>query len=242
MQVIRDKNKLFGIAAAVLAIVIAAFAMGAPLMAAAIRQRSSAPVVVVDAGHGGADAGVLGGRTGAKESNLNLKVAKLLGEYLESGGIRAVYTRTGDSMHSHPSVKNNKKRADMFYRGDVINKTAPDAVISIHMNFYSSAARRGAQAFFDKTDEGGREYAEILQELLNRDVNSELGGREYSALSAEKYLLSCSPYPAVIVECGFLSNPLDEAALVDPDFQARLAYVLFQATVIFLQKTALSRE
>ena len=227
-------EKFIKICAVAVAVLVAIAAMGAPLIASAINRASSAFVVVVDAGHGGADAGVLGRTTGVKESDLNLAVAKLLGEYLESGGIRVVYTRTGDSMHSHPKVKNNKKRADMFYRGDVINKTKPNAVISIHMNFYSSAARRGAQVFFDAADEKSREFAGIVQELLNRDVNSELGGREYAALGAEKYLLSCSPYPAVIAECGFLSNPLDEAALSDPAFQARVAYTLFQATIIFL--------
>lgn len=237
-----DKTKLLKVCATALCAAVALLAMSAPFVAAAAISASGRPVVVVDAGHGGADAGVVGKLTGAKESDLNLKVAKLLGEYLESGGIRVVYTRTGDSMHSHPDVKNNKKRADMFYRGDVINRAKPAAVISVHMNFYSSQARRGAQVFFDRTDEAGREYANILQELLNRDVNPELGGREYSALGAEKYLLSCSPYPAVIAECGFLSNPLDEAALIDPDFQARIAYTLFQATVIFLQKHALFGE
>ncbi len=228
--------------AAMIAAVAVAIAMGAPLVAAAILDAQDAPVVVVDAGHGGADAGVVGVRTGIKESQINLNVAKLLGEYLIAGGIKVVYTRTGDYMNSHAKVKDNKKRADMFFRGDVINEAKPDAVISIHMNFYSSPARRGAQAFFDKHSEEGERLAAIVQELLNRDVNCDLGGREYAALSAEKYLLECSPYPAVIAECGFLSNPLDEAALIDPDFQARLAYTLFQATVIFLQKTALFGE
>ncbi len=225
---------LFKWSAVALSIVVALFAIGAPILAATIKNASATYVVVVDAGHGGADAGVIGVRTGVKESALNLKVAMLLGEYLEGGGIRVVYTRTGDVMHPHPDVAGNRKRADMFYRGDVIKKSAPDAVISIHMNFYSAASRRGAQVFFDKHNEQGRQFAEIVQEILNRDVNPELGGREYSALSAEKYLLECSPRPAVIAECGFLSNPLDEAALIDPAFQARLAYSLFQAVVIFL--------
>ena len=237
MQNCPRKNFLLKWGAVALGALIALFALGAPVLAAAIKAASATYVVVVDAGHGGADAGVTGVRTSVKESELNLKVARLLGEYLEGGGIRVGYTRTADGMHSHKNSGGNKKRGDMFYRGDVINKSAPDAVISIHMNFYTASSRRGAQAFFDRHSERGREFAEIVQELLNRDVNPELGGREYAALSAEKYLLSCSPYPAVIAECGFLSNPLDEAALSDPDFQARLAYTLFQATVIFLNSS-----
>lgn len=234
MQKRAGKEILFRWGAVALGVAVALFALGAPVLAAAIKNADAAYVVVVDAGHGGADAGVLGTRTGVKESDLNLKVAMLLGEYLEGGGIKVVYTRTSDTMHSHKGAGGNRKRGDMFYRADVINKCAPDAVISIHMNFYTASSRRGAQVFFDRNSESGRRFADIAQELLNRDVNPELGGREYAALSAEKYLLSCSPHPTVIAECGFLSNPLDEAALTDPAFQTDLAYTLFQAVVIFL--------
>jgi len=104
----------------------------------------------------------------------------------------------------------------------------------VHMNYYSASSRRGAQVFFDRTDDGGRAFANIMQDTLNRDVNSVGGGREYSALSAEKYLLSCSPYPSIIVECGFLSNPFDEENLVRADYQANLAYTLYLGIVEFL--------
>ena len=234
------KNLIFRVVVAALAVCVAAFALLTPLIAATIVAYDGRRTVVIDAGHGGADAGVVGVRTGAKESHLNLQVALLLGEYLKSGGIRVVYTRVGDVMHSHPKVADNKKRADMFYRGDVINGARPDAVISVHMNFYSSSARRGAQVFYAKNEGDGKALAAIAQDILNRDINDELGGREYSALPAEKYILTCSPYPTVIAECGFLSNPLDEAKLVDPAFQARLAYALFQAVAIFLSGRATS--
>lgn len=234
MQTYFDKNSLIKWSAAALAVLVTALAMCAPLLAAVGRRVADIPVVVVDAGHGGADAGVTGVRTGVKESDLNLKIALLLGEYLASGGIKVVYTREGDYMRPFAGVTDNKKRADMFYRGDVINSAKPSAVISVHINFYRSPSRRGAQTFFDRNSPEGRELANIAQDVLNRDINPELGGREYSALSAEKYILQCSPYPAMIAECGFLSNPLDEAALLRPDFQAEIAYALFQAAAIFL--------
>jgi len=184
---------------------------------------------------GGADGGVTGKRTGVKESDLNLKVAKLLGEYLVAGGYRVIYTRQNDTMHTHPDVRDNKKRADMFKRGDIINAAKPDAMISVHMNFYSASSRRGAQVFFDRYSEQGRRFADIMQEIINRDLNSDNGGRAYTALSAEKYLLSCSPYPSIIVECGFLSNPFDEANLTDKNYQTKLAYTLFLGIDGFLK-------
>lgn len=218
-----------------LSAVFVALALSSPFIVASVMSRDSRKVVVVDAGHGGADGGVTGKRTGVKESDLNLKVAKLLGEYLVAGGYRVIYTRQNDTMHTHPDVRDNKKRADMFKRGDIINAAKPDAMISVHMNFYSASSRRGAQVFFDRHSEQGRRFADIMQEIINRDLNSDNGGRAYTALSAEKYLLSCSPYPSIIVECGFLSNPFDEANLTDKNYQTKLAYTLFLGIDGFLK-------
>lgn len=218
-----------------LSAVFVALALSSPFIVASVMSRDSRKVVVVDAGHGGADGGVTGKRTGVKESDLNLKVAKLLGEYLVAGGYRVIYTRQNDTMHTHPDVRDNKKRADLFKRGDIINAAKPDAMISVHMNFYSASSRRGAQVFFDRYSEQGRRFADIMQEIINRDLNSDNGGRAYTALSAEKYLLSCSPYPSIIVECGFLSNPFDEANLTDKNYQTKLAYTLFLGIDGFLK-------
>ncbi len=219
-------------AAMAVSAVFVALALTSPFIISAV-SHDTRPVVVVDAGHGGADGGVMGRRTGVKESELNLKVAKLLGEYLTSGGYKVVYTRRNDTMHTYPGVS-NRKRADMFKRGDIINDAKPAAMVSVHMNFYSAPSRRGAQVFFDRNDEGGKAFAIVMQDALNRDVNSVGGGREYGALSAEKYLLSCSPYPSIIVECGFLSNPFDEENLIRADYQANLAYTLYTGIVEFL--------
>ncbi len=215
--------------------VVVALALSSPFIIATVVANDGRPVVVVDAGHGGEDGGVTGARTGVKESHLNLQMAKLLAEYLKGGGYRVVMTRQNDTMHTFPSVRDNKKRADMFRRGEIINSVKPSAVISVHMNFYSASSRRGAQVFFDRRDDGGRQLAVIMQDALNRDFNMAGGGRKYSALSAEKYILFCSPYPSIIVECGFLSNPFDEANLIDPDYQARLAQTLYAGVNDFLK-------
>jgi len=77
----------------------------------------------------------------------------------------------------------------MFRRGEIINSVKPSAVISVHMNFYSASSRRGAQVFFDRRDDGGRQLAVIMQDALNRDFNMAGGGRKKSDLSAGKYIL-----------------------------------------------------
>ena len=231
--------KLFKVFATALSAVFVVLALSSPIIAVSAMKNDTRKVVVVDAGHGGADGGVIGKRTGVKESDLNLKVAKLLGEYLISGGYKVVYTRQNDTMHTYPSVRDNKKRADMFKRGEIINSAKPAAMVSIHMNYYSSSSRRGAQVFFDRRSDVGREFANGMQDIINAELNGAGGGRSYIALSAEKYLLSCSPYPSIIVECGFLSNPFDEANLVDKTYQAKLAYTLFVGIDNFLRSEAL---
>lgn len=194
-----------------------------------------AKTIVIDAGHGGEDGGVTGVRTGVKESVLNLEISRLLGEYLKAAGFKVVYTRTNDTMLKYHKNVGTKKRADMFRRGEIIAKSSPYAVISVHMNYYSSSARRGAQVFFDRKNDKSKSFAQIMQDLLNRKINSEANGRAYDPLSAEKYILSCSDCASVIVECGFLSNPLDEANLCNRQYQAELAYVLFEGVAVYLQ-------
>lgn len=218
--------------AVVLVCAVLTFAFYAPFAAAAFR-RSSRVTIVLDAGHGGMDGGVVGTRTGVKESDLNLKLSKIVGEYLVAAGFNVVYTRTNSHGLYTDILTNAKKRDDMHKRGSIINRADPAAVVSIHMNFYTSPARRGAQVFFNGKNEKSREFGQIMQELLNGDINRPANGRDYAALSAEKYILECSPAPVIIVECGFLSNPIDEANLIDPDYQIRIGYTIFQGIAVF---------
>lgn len=104
------------------------------------------------------------------------------------------------------------------------------------MNFYSMPTRRGAQTFFAKSSKEGETFAKALQSALNAEINSKEGGRQYSALCAEKYILECSPYPSAIVECGFLSNYADEINLQKTEYQMRLASVLCGAIAAFVKE------
>lgn len=195
--------------------------------------RADLPTVVIDAGHGGIDGGVTGVNTAVKESDLNLVMSKLVGEYFESGGFRVVYTRK-NSKGLYRDTDSNKKRADMERRAEIIRDASPVAVISIHMNTYSASSRRGAQVFFDASSEAGKSLADTVQEELNRRFNVSDAGREFAALAADKYILRQTSAPSIIVECGFLSNPVDEANLLRSDYRAEFAYYVFRAVAAFL--------
>ncbi len=230
----RNKTEYSKLIAIALIVLLVAYCASAPFIINAINtEKAHKSTVVIDAGHGGIDSGVSGAKTGVEEKVVNLKIAFYLGEILKARGYTVVYTRRNDAMHEFEGVQNNKKRADMFKRGEIIGEAKPFAVVSIHQNFYSAPTRRGAQVFFNKKSEDGARLANVLQSALNAKINLADGGREYSPLCAQKYLLECSPYPSVIVECGFLSNFADEQNLILPEYQYRMATVIADGICAF---------
>ena len=141
------KTKAAKFFAAVLTAVVLASAAAAIPVCAVLTAGEARPVIVVDAGHGGLDGGVVGTRTGVKESDLNLAVALLLGGMLEEDGFDVVFTRAGKG-GLYLDGERGKKSADMRRRADIIARSGAVGVVSIHMNTFSDSSRRGAQVFF----------------------------------------------------------------------------------------------
>lgn len=175
--------------------------------------------VVIDAGHGGIDGGVIGSVTGKHEASLNLGVAKKLETYFKEFGIKTVMTRkNADGLYG--LTHKNFKKKDMQERAKIIKEANPDAVISIHMNFFSQAKQRGAQVFYKENNLEGEELARCIQQMLGNNI--EYCNRLY--LKGDYYIVNCNDFPSVIVECGFLSNAEDEALLLTDEYQQKLAY------------------
>ena len=184
--------------------------------------------VVIDAGHGGADPGVIG-VSGTKESEINLAVAKALGEKFRSAGFRVVFTREGEG-GLYGAFSSGFKRRDMQKRKEIIESAAPAAVISVHQNsFPAQPSRRGGQVFYNVLSAEGRALAEHIQANLNV-----LSGKALSALAGDYYMLNCTAYTSVIVECGFLSNAEEERLLADGDYREKLAGAVFMGALAFL--------
>lgn len=184
-------------------------------------------VVVVDAGHGGMDGGVVGS-TGVKESDLNLMIAKELQKQLERGGVKVVMTRTGEG-----AIGATKKQ-DMQNRKKIIVEAQPDVVVSVHINKFSSSKRRGVQVFYDDTGVG-KNFAEHLQNNVNQALNSKYTGRsDYIAIKGDLFITKCYACPSVIVECGFLSNAEDEKLLLTDTYRREVAGVIASACLDIL--------
>lgn len=213
-------------AAFTLASLLCVFALNAPAPVFATATGNS---IVLDAGHGGVDGGVTGRTTGVKESELNLSITYALKTALEEAGFAVTLTRKTDE-GLYGAATNGFKKRDMQKRKEIIEEARPAAVISIHQNYYPSRTVRGGQAFYDSTSETGKRLAESVQEELN-GLYGKRGVKNRLAAKGEYYILSCTSYPSVIVECGFLSNAEDEKLLLSKNFQKEIAEGVCRALV-----------
>jgi len=171
--------------------------------------------IVVDAGHGGIDGGVVGENTKIKESEINLAIAKCLREFLMDAGYKVVLTRKGAD-----SLKRGKLE-DMKARKEVILGANAHLVVSIHQNEYPRSYVKGPQVFYAPSGED-QEIAATMQKALN----DRLSGNRKEA-KGDYYILQCSSVPSLLVECGFLSNPEEESMLVTGNYQQKVAYAIF---------------
>ena len=175
--------------------------------------------IVIDAGHGGRDGGAVGS-TGVTESELNLAFSLKLKEMCEDYGFKVVLTRK-DMNGLYSLFASNKKKSEMQKRQEIIEKAKPDVMVSIHMNSFS-ASSSGAQCFYANGNESGQVLATSVQQALSTEI-------EHTGTSAKVgdfYVLNCTDYPSVLVECGFLSNPDEERKLCDEDYQSNFCRLL----------------
>ena len=177
-------------------------------------------LIVIDAGHGGDDGGSVGVVSGAKESDLNLVIARKLKGYLENIGFKVVLTReTSDGLYKLTSK--DKKYDDMAKRKEIIEKTKPFLVVSIHQNSFPMASMSGAQTFYQQGNELGKTLADLVQNELIKNLGEHARG---FANKGDYYILNSTSYPAILVECGYLSNPEEDRLLNDGDYQDKIAY------------------
>lgn len=218
-----------GAAALFAAIAILSVATGTIFAGIASASAQSAPVIVIDAGHGGIDAGVRGKTSGVKESDINLSIAYSLRRCFDNAGFCTILTRKSQAGLYGLPTKGFKLR-DMEKRREVIEECGADMVISVHQNFYSDGTRRGATVFFNKDSESGKQLAVCIQHSLNA---MEGAATNHSPLIGDYYMLKCTSSPSVIVECGFLSNAQDEELLLTEEYREQLAYAIFAGAVSY---------
>lgn len=182
-------------------------------------------VVVIDAGHGGNDPGKIG-VDGCKEKDVNLQIALCLKAQLQARGVKVILTRDADACLATDGAT-NKKVSDMHNRVSLINASGADYMISIHQNSYPESLINGPQVFFYSSSEQSKQLAAEIQKQMIRSLQPEKE-REIKP-GDELYILKNSTCPAVIVECGFLSNPEECRNLQQKEYQQRIAAAIATA-------------
>ena len=182
-------------------------------------KAGSKETIVIDPGHGGFDPGKVG-VANSLEKDINLAIAKLVKTELETSGYTVYMTREEDSALCTGNEK-SKKLTDMKNRVAFIEEKSPRLSVSIHQNSFS-AGTKGAQVFYHAASTEGKTLAAAIQQSVREAVGD--GNRRVEKANDSYYMLRKVQCPLVIVECGFLSNPQEEALLLDSSYQKKMAH------------------
>ncbi len=184
--------------------------------------------VLVDAGHGLPDGGAIG-INGTVEQRINLEIAKKIKEVLSAKGINIILTREDENCLS------NKKNAtirelkldDMRKRRELMKTSNADLFISIHMNSYKNSLAEGLRIFYAENSKDIKPLAEEIQVRMSDVTGAKMS--VVKTIDRNLFLLKNPPIPSILIECGFLSNPEEEAKLNTEDYEARLAWAISDA-------------
>ncbi len=189
--------------------------------------------VIIDAGHGGIDGGAVSA-DGTVEKDINLKIALKTKTFFELFGYDVIMTRETDkSIHddSATSIK-SQKTSDLHNRLKIADENLDSLLISIHQNKFSSGKSKGMQVFYSGNDADSKPLADSIQNFTRANINKD-NDRQTKQITKDVYLIYNAKQPAVLVECGFLSNAEETKLLKTDSYQSKLAFCIFGGTVKF---------
>ena len=199
----------------------------------AAAKAETRPTTVRDAGHGGEDGGA-GGVNGVEEKALNLAIALHVQEELQHAGYPVVMVRDTDTAVGDTTLATiaERKRSDIQYRAQLVNETENCILVSIHQNFFEQSQYSGAQMFYSPNNTRSAALAEAIRQSVVEQLQPE-NTRENKQAESGIYLLNHVDVPAVIVECGFISNPEEAELLCDSAYQQKLAAAIADGVLSF---------
>lgn len=194
----------------------------------AVMSLNSSPadetVFIIDAGHGGLDGGAVA-KDGTVEKNVNLSTAMKLRSMMNALGFKTETTRTEDIMTCDEgfSTIREKKVSDIRNRLKQLETTEKSVLISIHQNSYPSSTSNGSQVFYS----GGNKQSQVLADYIQSSLVAMLqkdNHRKIKKAGTSIYLLYHATKPAVMVECGFMTNPSECEKLKEESYQNELSF------------------
>lgn len=186
-------------------------------------------VIIVDPGHGGFDPGKPG-IAGEDEKDLNLKISLKLRDYLEQAGAIVIMTRTtDDDVDGVDGMKHKSK--DMVERKKLA--AGGDILVSIHQNSFTQQSVKGAQIFYNSQSEKGKALAESIQKSIKEYADPQ--NKRAAKSNTNYYVLRATEIPAIIVECGFLTNPEEEKLLNSEAYQDKIAWSIYLGIIKYYE-------
>lgn len=188
---------------------------------------SNQPTIIIDAGHGGFDGGT-SAEDGTPEKDINLKISLLLREYLQFMGFKTVMTREIDTSLEDEGLTTirARKSSDIHNRMALMEKTDNAIFVSIHQNHFSVEKYKGLQVFYspnfsEKSSLLATDIQDNVVELLQPEND-----RQITECGTSVFLIYNAVKPAVLVECGFLSNNEEADLLKTEEYQRKIAFAV----------------
>jgi N-acetylmuramoyl-L-alanine amidase CwlD len=183
---------------------------------------SKSKIILIDPGHGGIDGGAVS-KSGIMEKDINLKISLNLRDKLIKEGFKVIMTREEDKgLYEDQGRIRKKKIEDLNNRCKIKNESKCDMFVSIHLNAFPESKYYGAQVWYSR-NRYSQKLAKIIQDNLRNDLDASNNRKEKPALDSYKVLRNNDDMPSVLVECGFLSNILEEEKLKDDEYQSKIA-------------------
>ncbi len=197
----------------------------------------NATTVILDAGHGGEDGGAVG-IDGIIEKDINLSITLKLKELLEISGYNVVLTRDKDISIYDDNAQSlrEKKRSDLRNRSEIIDKHSNNKnaiFVSIHQNKFPNPKYFGTQIFYSKNDPKSQELANSVKDSVVGLIQPE-NKRAIKPADKKIFLLNNAEIPAIVVECGFLSNEEEAQKLSSKEYQGKMAFSIYCGILGFL--------
>lgn len=194
----------------------------------------SKPTIIVDAGHGGEDGGAE--VDGVLEKDINLSISDKLSDILRLTGYTVTEVRNEDiSVYDEGAdTLREKKVSDLSNRAELFNSSENNIVVSVHQNKFENSAYSGTQIFYSSNNDGSIKLAEAIRNSVVGLIQND-NTRELKPAGSEIFILDQAKVPAVIVECGFLSNPDERKLLLTEDYQSKMAYSIAMGVLEYIE-------
>ena len=190
--------------------------------------------VIIDPGHGGEDGGAVG-ESGTIEKDINLAISYKLYELFSLTDINAVMTRYDDRLLYNEGQNKRKKYYDVRNREAIALEYDNPLFISIHQNKFPISKYKGLQVYYSSNHPDSKIVAETIQSEVAAHIQKD-NKRKIKESGGSIYLMHALECPAVLVECGFLSNNEDETNLNSVEYQKELAYVIFSSIMQYFSQ------